>query len=69
MGASGRYLRQPDDRFRREGCELSWVRQAIPLKMRPDAAPALLGHRSLSIIDTYAELDEARAVEAAQKLG
>jgi hypothetical protein len=35
----------------------------------PTAARALLGHRSLGITDTYAELDQALAVEAARKLG
>jgi len=30
---------------------------------------ALLGHRSLGITDTYAELDQALDVEAARKLG
>jgi hypothetical protein len=34
-----------------------------------DAARALLGHRSLGITDTYAELDQALAVEAARRLG
>jgi hypothetical protein len=37
--------------------------------MRPDAARALLGCRSLSITDTYAELDQTLVVEAALKLG
>jgi len=35
----------------------------------PTAARAILGHRSLGITDTYAELDQALAVEAARKLG
>lgn len=34
-----------------------------------DAARALLGQRSLAIADTYAELDQALAIEAAKKLG
>lgn len=34
-----------------------------------DAARALLGQRSLAIADTYAELDQALAYEAAKKLG
>jgi len=38
-------------------------------EMGLDAAWALLGHRSLGITDTYAELDQAPAVEAARKLG
>ena len=38
-------------------------------EMGLDAALALLGHRSLGITDTYAELDQALAVEAARKLG
>jgi len=41
----------------------------IRLKMRPDAARAILGHRSLGITDTYAELDQALAVGAARKRG
>lgn len=53
----------------RGASELSGVRQAILLKMRPDAARALLGHRSLGTTDAYAELDQALAVEAARKLG
>ena len=38
-------------------------------EMGLDAARTLLGHRSLGITDTYAELDQALAVEAARKLG
>ena len=34
-----------------------------------DAARALLGQRSLAIADTYAELDQAVAIDAAKKLG
>jgi integrase len=41
----------------------------IRREMGLDAARALLGHRSLGITDTYAELDQALAVEAARKLG
>jgi len=41
----------------------------IRREMGLDAARALLGHRSLGITDTYAELDTALAVEAARKLG
>lgn len=41
----------------------------IRREMGLDAARALLGHRSLGITDTYAELDQTLAVEAAQKLG
>jgi len=41
----------------------------IRREMGLDAARALLGHRSLGITDTCAELDQALAVEAARKLG
>jgi integrase len=41
----------------------------IRREMGLDAARAHLGHRSLGITDTYAELDQALAVEAARKLG
>lgn len=34
-----------------------------------DAARAILGHRSLDITDTYAELDQGLAVATAKKLG
>jgi hypothetical protein len=34
-----------------------------------DAARALLGHKTLGITDTYVELDQALAIEAARKLG
>ncbi len=40
-----------------------------PLKKLTGAARALLGHRSLGIADTCAELDQALAVKAARKLG
>jgi len=67
-----------------EGCEVSendliphWhphqlrhtAATIIRREMGLDAARALLGHRSLGITDTYAELDQALAVEAARKLG
>jgi hypothetical protein len=35
--------------------------------MRPDAARALLGCRSLSITDTYAELDQTLARKTADQ--
>jgi integrase len=38
-------------------------------KLGLDAARALLGHRSLELADTYAELDRSLADEAARKLG
>jgi integrase len=41
----------------------------IRREMGLDAARAHLGHRSLGITDTYVELDQALAVEAARKLG
>jgi integrase len=41
----------------------------IRREMGLDAARALLGHRSLGITDTYAELDLSLAVETAKKLG
>jgi len=34
-----------------------------------DAARAMLGHRTLAVTDTYAELDQALAVETARELG
>jgi len=34
-----------------------------------DAARALLGHRTLTILDHYAEIDEALAVQAAKRMG
>jgi len=41
----------------------------IRREMGLDAARALLGHKTLGITDTYAELDQALAIEAARKLG
>jgi len=41
----------------------------IRREMGLDAARALLGHRSLAIADTYAELDQALAAKAASQFG
>ncbi len=41
----------------------------IRQEMGLDAARAVLGHRTLAVTDTYAEIDQALATEVAQRLG